>query len=404
MINLKQRGLSRGIRLAMSLLLLAGIFGAAVQEERLYAQPGQVRIWGYVYFWNGAIWQPVRWASVDLLDENSEWYGDALLETVSTDGDGYFSSSWRDNVDTEGNGTALDIYLLVQANNAHCSVSQWPSGLYSERSDTWYEISDGAQYSPFYLPAASNGAWLIFDTLYTGWNYFNGLGYQNPKVTAYWPSSLGPSCIDGNIYLRGDADGDDKDPDVILHEYGHAIMGNVYGYWPCHPLIDLSDPPIDPNACWQKYHSWNSQRTPTFAWFEGWAYFAEGMVQNEADYEDWRYPPGSVPVCDVCYYFEANLLGDDIEGAIGGLMWDLLDGVDPGDGDDIQVTSGTVWAAFTRTSPGVWGDYVDDIYEYRGNLMLEGQSCLGLQTIFNTHGLNTVCYQTYLPLIMNETQ
>ncbi|MBM4460154.1 MAG: hypothetical protein FJ011_20725, partial [Chloroflexi bacterium] len=214
----------------------------------------------------------------------------------------------------------------------------------------------------------SPGAWHIFETANL---YRSGFGvYICPLVKFYWPAS-GTHSTGLSINLLGGYYADENDPDVILHEYAHAVMRCTYGYFPGA----------------QSGHTWTGPTTLQVAWTEGWAGHAQGMVQDDASYVDLNRD-GSI---SVDYNLEDNLGGATVEGAVGSLLWDIYDSVNE-TGDNVAWRSAPILAAFGRPvatagSDNI-GDYADTVHEAWDNFIAAGRTCTDTWQVFNLHGIN----------------
>jgi hypothetical protein len=168
-------------------------------------------------------------------------------------------------------------------------------------------------------------AWWIYQDLLDGFVFpwFKTLpgtppGTQLPDgVTVEWE----PGSIDGAYYHTTErrihlSDIDANSRHTVLHEYGHAIMQNVYGGF--FPANDCPSP-----------HNVESVSGPTCAWTEGWATFYALTVSGDPVYQ-WGC---ALPCTPFSVNFETTRVGSDlswqdgdlVEGNVAAALWDLTD-------------------------------------------------------------------------------
>ena len=146
-----------------------------------------------------------------------------------------------------------------------------------------------------------------------------------------------------------------------------------YGYFP---------------ASGQSHGDWAGVTNPQFAWMEGWAGSMQGVVQGgDTSYDD-RNSDGTT---FQHYNTEDNYPGDNVEGGVGSLLWDIYDSTNE-TGDNIALGSGPVFDAFGRpvanTASGSVGAYADTIHEVWDNFIASGKTCSQLWQVFNFHGIH----------------
>jgi hypothetical protein len=181
----------------------------------------------------------------------------------------------------------------------------------------------------------------IAETISKGYNYLvSSVGYTPPKVTVIWGEDL--STLNVAINIRGLQIGVISiggkygwDPDAILHEYGHWIMFNVYG--------GLERPSYGPD----NVHYWDSKENPYAAWVEGWASFFACAVQNES----------------VIQFLGVDLesqepKGEDVEGAVAGVLWDIFDKNNDG-ADTISLGLSPIWKIIVNYKPKSITEFYD---------------------------------------------
>ncbi len=265
---------------------------------------GQITVRGYLYYTddNDQI-KPIRYATVYIYD--AEVGLDSILDTVSTDENGYFQSDFINNDDGTGQGT-LDVYLKAVALNSGVNVvdDEVIGNTYSVITETMDNVPDGVvDFGDNFVN--NDEPWWVFDTIISGWLYFSDvLSYTHGRVKVVWPTIvLGTSASGYDIYIE---EGDEMDEDVILHEYGHSINYGIYG--------NNSIPATNCDS-----HGPGIPSSQTCAMAEGWANYVSSAVQNDRSYIDTNTNP--LIFFDMDYPFQ----GEDDEGAIGGILWDIDD-------------------------------------------------------------------------------
>jgi hypothetical protein len=173
------------------------------------------------------------------------------------------------------------------------------------------------------------------------------------------------------IHLQGiDGDHDEYDHDVILHEYGHHFMWNVFEQagWP-------------PGAgC---AHAPNVSIDDDCAWTEGFATYYQAAVQDNPNYKDSGQQPLRWIISELLEPLRALAdEGDNFEFSVAGGLWDIDD---PGnDGQDaLTLDVEETWDVVDN-----YGAIIDDINEF--HTAWHGQGNVqeaALHNILNEHEL-----------------
>lgn len=342
--------------------------------------PAPVTISGRITYSDSGNQYTVPGAYVELFDAYN-----SLLATGWADGNGNFAFS---PVVLPANRNA---YVRVIARDANHEIyPPAPGAIYWALSDpvqvpygvTQYPINVG-------IRQVDNGPWMVLRTLHANRSGFGAGGCG--MVTVRWPGPTVPLLPKATfarpceIFLAGGEHQDQQDPDVILHEYAHAMMWGDYGYWPACPGTVVFWP--GSSACYRNHH-WNMTTDPEFAWFEGWPNFIQGMLQGDGSYTDSHSNPSQ----SFTYFLEGYSSGDprgvSVEGSVARLLWDLWDPVSAGDNDDIDLDNNAVLNAYRRWRPGGAGNYTDNIFtEYWQSLQDGGQTCSALWNTYTQHGI-----------------
>ncbi len=158
----------------------------------------------------------------------------------------------------------------------------------------------------------------IIDVFYYVWNT-TGSG-QSPQettgsTTVEWNSSTPNGAYytqGGNIHMGVDNPDTSKS---VIHEFGHNIMYTVYGN--TFPTTNCPSP-----------HYLKSSSHVNCAWTEGWANGLVVLVTNDPVL---RYYSGATENIETPTWGTTDWdEGDDVEGRIVGVLWDLVDGNNEG--------------------------------------------------------------------------
>ena len=219
---------------------------------------------------NGAL-RPFVNATIYVYDD--DWGPDELVATTITDWDGRYSVTVNNDDGWFQNGR--DIYVHVETTNSRFRVqdcSYWPDWTYNWTTGTRSEVSDGSVIDFGDLePSSYLEAPMIFGYLNRGWNFLTTAGAHDPGFAdSCFPE--GSTAYDTFWEEINIETGDETDPDVVAHEYGHATMHNAYGgYWP-------------PNTGGN--HGFQDILHVNFAFSEGWATFIAMAINNDNTYND----------------------------------------------------------------------------------------------------------------------
>lgn len=247
--------------------------------------------------------------------------GDLRLGTTETDENGF----WSFYLDPGWAGS--HVYYTVSLNNESFNVGDDAGNDYIWRSATRFGVGGVVNFGQETFTTNVEAA-QVFSTINRGWNHIATEGGQDPGLIAvrypdFCLSSDGTltSCWDpsGEV-VRLEAETNTV-PDVILHEYGHALLhyalGNSPGGGP-HSFADL-------------------EQDSGVAFDEGWATAFSLSVCPDGlfNWSEWPYqdPAGGWPLCTAVNY----ALGEWIEGF----------SFDNGQNREGELHEGRVAAAFT---------------------------------------------------------
>ena len=289
--------------------------------------------------------------------------GDRLLATLFTNDDGTYRVVLR-NVAQDGSG--LDPYIVVYATDqTQVSVKRGWLGLpYHEKSGLIDRNSQGRylHYDMTIKREDIRRAFHIYDQIRrvgfgklrekVGWT-------PSQAVTVYWPHPcvfVDNACYYyGALYIpRKFYQGQVFDDDVLLHEFGHVVMSQMYGN---NNYVIYACPGFS--------HYLDAHETKRCAWSEGWATFLQAMLQEDPGYTneadgfaiDLETP---IPARDLPPTSEPPVSNADNETAVAAVLWDIYDGIEattePADRLADGVNNGArgqgIWDLVNNTRPG----------------------------------------------------
>ncbi|MBS3101941.1 hypothetical protein J4458_00660 [Candidatus Woesearchaeota archaeon] len=320
---------------------------------------GEITVYGYFYYWDddSASYQPVKYAAVELWDDDLFPLDDDLLKTGSTNSAGYYSlgpvSNWEGFLFGR-----QDIYVKVKAEASAVNVTDSNNNLYVAKTDPPVDdVPDGSyNMENKAVPDAHDGAYNILNTITQGYQYADIFDTAPSQVRAEWPDTDSDnfSGYSNNVvYIEGpsSSDPDEWDESVILHEYGHFITDNYADLNP--PNVDYCHDPWEPPCS----HSWTSHEDPETAWIEGWPDFFQSAVRDHFNYSDSdRYVETIWNVTLELPGLEGNPRGDDVEGAVASILWDIYDNnqdnfVNIAGTDTLWEDFNEIWAVSTTYNP-----------------------------------------------------
>jgi hypothetical protein len=311
---------------------------------------------------------PLANATIVIFKENVGGF-DVGVDITVTDENGF----WSVYLDPALAGS--DFYYTVSLENVNFNVRDAAGGEYSwvsaSRSGTI--INFGQETFTTNIEAAQ-----VFSTINRGWNHIVTEGGQDPGFIAIqYPDSCLlsdgtiTSCWDPSTeVVRLQTEKNDA-PDVILHEYGHALLHYAFGFSPGGGPHSFSDFEQDSGV----------------AFNEGWATAFSLSVCPDGlfHWSEWPYqdPAGGWPLCAVNYalgeWIEGfsfnngqNRKGEWHEGRVAAAITDFLDAPNDDNGgtedqgkngyEDANVNDRTSLATIYRDS--MWGFSFSDFINY----------------------------------------
>lgn len=304
--------------------------GPTPDQSAAEAPNGNLTITGHWYYDDRAgVQQPIK-ALIEILDA-----GNAHLAWTYSNWDGSFSV-------TIPNPGQFKVRLYAYYNHVGMSVSAIrivPDGSFNagEEFDTSeaYKATTGL-FGPYADGTQNVGGWKpgsTWDGRFAWWIYADMLAaYFQPWYCTPYCGADGAWLPDGATaeWSFTSTDGDYFDyskinlegttrnsASTIIHEYGHAIMQNVYGGSAYFPTNDCPSPHYI-----QYIGNWNC------AWTEGWANYFSMAVRGENFY---RWASGSTLNLETPSWTSINWDdGEKVEGRLAGWLWDMTDHADDG--------------------------------------------------------------------------
>lgn len=156
--------------------------------------------------------------------------------------------------------------------------------------------------------------------------------------------------------------------EVEFHEYSHHVMNCYYGKLP-PPPADTVIPEIN--------HDGYINPSTADSFVEGFAIFMAQVIKDklgipDAGNDSWF---GSLEVNTRAW----DGFGSSEDIAVAGIFWDLYDGVDAADGDDVQLTLQEIWGVLRNFQPNMYAVYQAFIAAYPDKKA-------GIDRIFINHG------------------
>jgi len=286
--------------------------------------------------------------------------GDDLLDVALTDDTGGFELCFENGTDVSG---GQDVYVKVVAENGLWRVSDegfLGRDVYDFNSARRDNTPDGRTVNYGRLAPGDQALHRVlhaFDMANDAQEWTPGECWdaRDPddcrRMEIVYPDEDSNDnsrfTIDDNTVRLEPGTPDDRTDTV--HEYGHAVMDDLYD-------DNDSDDNTYPSAPNCSPHAMDTRSSPGCAWVEGFANWYPMAIYNEDLYRGWH-------VEDTHDYDT----GDDTEGRVTGSLWDLID--PPGEG----------WDNWQETGQGaIWDTMLDrrsnTFHEFWTNRGLEGHN------------------------------
>jgi len=280
---------------------------------------------------------------------------DEELATSYTDDNGRFEfTPISKNLDVR-----LDLYIVASFDNDIVYITNRSNRIYELESDIARDVKDDLEFELELDQKPELGS--IFNTITKVHNFFlNKSGWSRRRLQVVWPAS-------GNIsYYYVEALGkkitaeklniieeDAWEKITIYHEYGHSVMTAAYE----------NDLNALPQSDYNKNHWLHTVSDPDFAMSEGWAEFVEAAVEDNA-LNVTGYINANEPNIETNKWWTGdnqgngnNKAGENVEGAVASILWDITDTKDsidlsPNiDDDGIDDMFPQLWTIFVEDRP-----------------------------------------------------
>jgi hypothetical protein len=330
--------------------------------------------------------KPIREAQVRLVERVTEgaFLVESNVHTLMTDVDGRFE--FPPVLAANADGSARVYRLRALLDNDTLSLSPSSGGAY-ERDTEFVDAEPGAALD-FELrwerADASHMAGHVFTAILDARDFLiNEVSFTRDKIPVIFPSPQ-----DGTFYAaesrRNGALGDERmeiafdhanDRTAMLHEYGHAVMTPLYGNrFDTIPFGDFDGP-----------HKLSTVSDEEFAISEGWAEFMAAAVDDDA-LNVTSFINSDFPNIETNFWYTGrdvqvgrNTEGENVEGAVASVLWDITDGPDSNDlavgidDDEIDSQFGLVWTIFGEARPysvlTVRDEWLSRDYPFRDEMM-----------------------------------
>lgn len=258
--------------------------------------------------------------------------GDDLLDVALTDDGGDFELCFENGTDVSG---GQDVYVKVVAENGLWRVSDenfLGRDVYDFDSARRDDTPDGRTVNYGRLAPTDQALHRVlhaFDMANDAQEWTPGECWDERdsgdcrRMEIVYPDR---DSGDNSRYTLGDntvrlepAAPDDRTD--VVHEYGHAVMDDLYE--------DTYPPGFDDNC---SPHAMDTESSRGCAWVEGFANWYPMAIYNEDLYRGWR-------VEDTSGYDT----GDDTEGRVTGSLWDLIDPAGEGWDNWQENGQGAIW-------------------------------------------------------------
>jgi hypothetical protein len=298
--------------------------------------------------------RPLVNVSVNIYDEDVGF--DDHLGTIGTD----WAGNWSFSVNNDDGWLAdgRDIYYTFTLENTRIRVQDCDGidSTYRWQSATHDDLSEGTVLD-FGTETGSThlNSMRIWNILNLAWNGASTVGGRDPGfVDSCYPESDGSHWDRFWEEIHVDS-GDDNAPDVVTHEYGHAVMHYAYG----------GDSP-SPGG----HHSFgDDSQNSSLAWSEGWATGFMLALRPDGHY-NWN--EGDTGQNIESFSDAGNRDGNRNEGRVAAAILDMIDAnndanggnVNRGrDGADDDNTPNRVPLAIMLNNT-LWGGWHDDFAEF----------------------------------------
>ena len=328
--------------------------------------------------------QPFANASVYLMED--DFGADELIAVTITGWDGRFTAKVNnDNGWLQG---GRDIHIRIKTTNTSFHVrddNDSPYWTYAWRANLHrngkplHSDSATVDFGSLELLDYQNAA-QVFQSLNQGWNYMTMAGGRDPGfVACSFPADGTRFNTSGE---KMEIDGDDYDSrDMILHEYGHAIMYNAFNkHWPSNT---------------EGSHSFGQLLHKNKAWTEGWGTFIALVINPDGRYNCEPNDTGRDMENYTASTSQDLAYGHRDEGRVAAALLDLRgltgDGHDGnGRADDNNSSHRASLSTIWRDT--MWNGNYNDVFDFWNAfaLRLTNAQTQAAAGIFKSNGINVI--------------
>ena len=338
---------------------------------------------------------PARNAVVEIRGTNGSTSSSWILDTVTTNDSGYYSSTLLCS-----GGSGDNVFIRVKSKGLNITVKDESGTEYKYDSNIYYGLSDGDSRTISYT--ANNSSDLgkslgVHQGFELGNRYIYSLenSYLSNIDISYPDSSKGTSCYvssENKIYIlpaRAFA------WDVLLHEYGHYVQ-HCYGIENSPGGSHSSS-----NNLADTLH--NKSQGIRLAWGEGWATYFSINSQNKMNASSMN-----IPTVGDTYYNNLSGINYDIEilpsgkikgeaneATVAATLYDITDGYSTSDYDNTYCSNSNIWNITKNNNCTTLSEFITAFYNSGFTIQVK----LGLGTtlshhqiaaqLFSPSGLNT---------------
>ena len=378
----------------------------ADRQARQETRAAAVNVTGtgrFTYFDHNNIRQPVRFATVELFDQNpAPSFGDALCGTGTTDVDGNFSVSGNCGDLTDG----PDLFARIVLNNTRIEIKPndvfsgsytFKTGVASNRPPGTHNFGTITIAEPLKAPFA------LHNLVTRAQRFMAARGEVMSKVTVNFPITGWPHYNSFfhslNIPVTFDSNPDDETPardpifrDVgtVFHEYAHHILHTKAE----SPAPDYSR---EHEGC-DASHCSDMPENLNVAWTEGFPNFYAFLIHTDFRASD-GYPTTTNKACETVS-IDSSFAGeeDQIEDVVCAILWDLSDAENDDDGlrgagrrDNINLSFGDIWQVVKSFDPSTsaFHNHPTTIHEFWSGMRLFQLSNINrISEVFREHNIN----------------
>lgn len=306
------------------------------------------------------VWRSLVNVSVNLYDEDVGF--DDHLGTTATDWNGNWSFSVNNDDGWLADGR--DIYYTFKLENTRIRVQDCDGidSTYKWQSAVHDNLSDGTVLDFGSETGSTNiNSMQIWNMLNLAWNGAVTLGGRDPGfVDSCFPEGSGARW--DRFWEEIDIPGSDNDaPDIVTHEYGHAIMYYAYG----------SDNPSPGGS-----HGFGDDaQNASLSWSEGWATGFMLALRPDGRY-NWSENPRDTGRNIENFSDAGNRDGNRNEGRVAAAINDMIDSPNDDNGGNLNRgrndadddNSPNRVSLLTMLNNTLWGSWHDDFEEFWASL------------------------------------